>query len=192
MNASQGKDALRSQRALESPQPPSVLSTEMWSRIQERAAREGDGLGHKTAHGYIFLLEMMVRPILMVIGFFLGGAGIVAGGTLLNEGFGVALANAQFDSLTGIGSILAFCTIYFSMCLNLVHSCFNLIFLVPDKVINWVGGVAPAMIGSHHSERTKTALNTMLAKFDIRPSSGGGRRPLGGTSPSSKSDGIRE
>lgn len=40
MNASQSKDALRSQRALESPQPPSVLSTEMWSRIQERAARE--------------------------------------------------------------------------------------------------------------------------------------------------------
>jgi len=127
-----------------------------------------------------------------VIGFFLGGAGIVAGGTLLNEGFGVALANAQFDSLTGIGSILAYCTIYFSMCLNLVHSCFNLIFLVPDKVINWVGGVAPAMIGSDHSERTKTALNTMLAKFDIRPSGGAGRRPLGGTSPSSKSDGIRE
>lgn len=167
-----------------------VIAAPLWAITH--LGGEGDGLGHKTAHGYIFLLEMMVRPILMVIGFFLGGAGIVAGGTLLNEGFGVALANAQFDSLTGIGSILAYCTIYFSMCLNLVHSCFNLIFLVPDKVINWVGGVAPAMIGGDHSERTKTALNTMLAKFDIRPSGGGGKRPLGGTSPSSKSDGIRE
>ncbi|CAG9258615.1 Membrane protein [Burkholderia cepacia] len=167
-----------------------VIAAPLWAITH--LGGEGDGLGHKTAHGYIFLLEMMVRPVLMVIGFFLGGAGIVAGGTLLNEGFGVALANAQFDSLTGIGSILAYCTIYFSMCLNLVHSCFNLIFLVPDKVINWVGGVAPAMIGSDHSERTKTALNTMLAKFDIRPSGGGGRRPLAATSPASKSDGIRE
>ncbi|MDN8071295.1 DotA/TraY family protein [Burkholderia vietnamiensis] len=167
-----------------------VIAAPLWAITH--LGGEGDGFGHKTAHGYIFLLEMMVRPVLMVIGFFLGGAGIIAGGTLLNEGFGIALANAQFDSLTGIGSILAYCTIYFSMCLNLVHSCFNLIFLVPDKVINWVGGVAPAMIGGDHSERTKTALNTMLAKFDIRPSGGGGKRPLAGTSPASKSDGIRE
>ncbi|WP_334033338.1 DotA/TraY family protein [Burkholderia orbicola] len=137
-----------------------VIAAPLWAITH--LGGEGDGFGHKTAHGYIFLLEMMVRPVLMVIGFFLGGAGIIAGGTLLNEGFGIALANAQFDSLTGIGSILAYCTIYFSMCLNLVHSCFNLIFLVPDKVINWVGGVAPAMIGGDHSERTKTALNTML------------------------------
>ncbi|KGD43613.1 conjugal transfer/type IV secretion DotA/TraY family protein [Burkholderia pseudomallei] len=167
-----------------------VIAAPLWAITH--LGGEGDGFGHKTAHGYIFLLEMMVRPILMVIGFFLGGAGIIAGGTLLNEGFGIALANAQFDSLTGIGSILAYCTIYFSMCLNLVHSCFNLIFLVPDKVINWVGGVAPAMIGGDHSERTKTALNTMLAKFDIRPSGGGGRRPLAGTHPSSEPDGVRE
>lgn len=167
-----------------------VIAAPLWAITH--LGGEGDGFGHKTAHGYIFLLEMMVRPVLMVIGFFLGGAGIIAGGTLLNEGFGIALANAQFDSLTGIGSILAYCTIYFSMCLNLVHSCFNLIFLVPDKVINWVGGVAPAMIGGDHSERTKTALTTMLAKFDIRPSGGGGRRPLGGTNPSFKPDGVRE
>ncbi|WP_260433723.1 DotA/TraY family protein [Burkholderia cenocepacia] len=167
-----------------------VIAAPLWAITH--LGGEGDGLGHKTAHGYIFLLEMMVRPILMVIGFFLGGAGIVAGGTLLNEGFGIALANAQFYSLTGIGSILAYCTIYFSMCLNLVHSCFNLIFLVPDKVINWVGGHSPAMVGTDHSDRTKAAVNTLLAKFDIRPSGGSGKRPLGGTSPSSKPDGIKE
>ncbi|WP_186095382.1 DotA/TraY family protein, partial [Burkholderia gladioli] len=189
---------LRPKRLFTFLRKPCSTSTEIAVRLRRNTQAithlggEGDGFGHKTAHGYIFLLEMMVRPVLMVIGFFLGGAGIIAGGTLLNEGFGIALANAQFDSLTGIGSILAYCTIYFSMCLNLVHSCFNLIFLVPDKVINWVGGVAPAMIGGDHSERTKTALTTMLAKFDIRPSGGGGRRPLGGTNPSSKPDGVRE
>ncbi|MBO9749769.1 DotA/TraY family protein, partial [Xanthomonas phaseoli pv. dieffenbachiae] len=167
-----------------------VIAAPLWAITH--LGGEGDGLGHKTAHGYIFLFEMMVRPVLMVLGFFLGGVGVIAGGTLLNEGFGIALANAQFDSLTGIGSILAYCTIYFSMCLNLVHSCFNLIFLVPDKVINWVGGHSPAMIGTDHSDRTKAAVNTLLAKFDIRPSGGNGRRPLGGTNPSSNSDGIKE
>ncbi len=40
MTTSQGRDARRSPRAVESRQPPGVLAPEIWSRIQERAARE--------------------------------------------------------------------------------------------------------------------------------------------------------
>ncbi|PFH09144.1 conjugal transfer/type IV secretion protein DotA/TraY [Collimonas sp. PA-H2] len=164
-----------------------VIAAPLWAITH--LGGDGDGFGHKTAHGYIFLLDVMVRPILMVIGFFLGGAGVIAGGTLLNLLFGVALANAQFDSLTGIGSIIAYCAIYFSMCLNLIHSCFNLIFIVPDRVIIWVGGHSPSAVGSDHSDRTKQNLNTLLAKMDIRPSGGGGKTPLGSTKP--PSNGIK-
>ncbi len=166
-----------------------VVAAPLWAITH--LGGEGDGLGHKTAHGYIFLLDVMVRPILMVVGFFLGGAGIIAGGTLLNQLFGVALGNAQFDSLTGIGSIIAYCTIYFSMCLNLVHSCFNLIFLVPDRVINWVGGHSPSAVGSDHSDKTRHNLNALLTRLDIRPAgSGGGKTPLGSTKP--PANGIKE
>ncbi|MCU1737539.1 MULTISPECIES: DotA/TraY family protein [unclassified Pseudomonas] len=135
---------------------------------------DGDGMGQKSGHGYIFLLNVMVRPILMVIGFFLGGAGVVAGGTLLNQLFGIALANAQFDSITGLVSIVFYLTIYCSMCLNLVHSCFNLIYIVPDQVINWVGGHASGTLGRDDNDKMKNALNVFGAKLEQNIKGGGG------------------
>lgn len=153
-----------------------IIAAPLWAITH--LGGEGDGLGHRTAHGYIFLLNVMVRPILMVIGFFLGGAGIIAGGTLLNQTFGIALANAQFDSVTGLFSIIFFLTIYASMCLNLVHSCFNLIFIVPDQVINWVGGHASGTIGRDDNDRMHNAIRVFGSKLEqLLP---GGGRSAGG------------
>ncbi len=149
-----------------------IIAAPLWALTH--LGGEGDGMGHKSGHGYIFLLNVMVRPILMVIGFFLGGAGVVAGGTLLNQMFGIALANAQFDSVTGLVSIIFYLTIYCSMCLTLVHSCFNLIYIVPDQVINWVGGHAAGTIGRDDNERMKSALNVFGAKLEQNMKSGGG------------------
>lgn len=150
-----------------------VIAAPLWALTHLNG--EGEGMGHKTTHGYIFLLNVMVRPILMVLGFFLGGAALVAGGTLLNQLFGVALANAQFDSTTGLFSIIFFLTIYASMCLNLVHSCFNLIFIVPDQVINWVGGHASATVGRDDNDKLRSAMNVFGQKLDhLVPRGGGG------------------
>jgi conjugal transfer/type IV secretion protein DotA/TraY len=151
-----------------------VIAAPLWALTHLNG--EGEGMGHKTTHGYIFLLNVMVRPILMVLGFFLGGAALIAGGTLLNQLFGVALANAQFDSITGLFSIVFFLMIYCSMCLNLVHSCFNLIMIVPDQVINWVGGHASATIGRDDNEKMRSAMNVFGQKLEHlapRPSLGG-------------------
>ncbi|EKS72275.1 integral membrane protein [Burkholderia sp. SJ98] len=167
-----------------------IIAAPLWAITH--LGGEGDGLGHRTAHGYIFLLNVMVRPILMVIGFFLGGAGVIAGGTLLNLLYGIAVANAQFDSVTGLFSIIFFLAIYASMCLNLVHSCFNLIFIVPDQVINWVGGHASATVGRDDNDRMRNALNVFSNKLEhMMPGSrgGGGRGPgAGGNKPG---DGIK-
>ncbi|MDH4603692.1 DotA/TraY family protein [Pseudomonas syringae] len=160
-----------------------VIAAPLWAITHLNG--EGDGMGQKTTHGYIFLLNVMVRPILMVLGFFLGGAALIAGGTLLNQLFGVALANAQFDSITGLFSIIFFLMIYCSMCLNLVHSCFNLIMIVPDQVINWVGGHASATMGRDDNEKMKNAMNVFGNKLEHlapRPGPSGGRNkgPTGG------------
>lgn len=152
-----------------------IIAAPLWAITH--LGGEGDGLGHRTAHGYIYLLNVMVRPILMVIGFLLGGAGVIAGGTLLNQLFGIAIANAQFDSVTGIASIIFFLAIYASMCLNLVHTCFNLIFIVPDRVINWVGGHAAAVSGQDENDKVRSALNVFSNKLEhMTPRSAGGPR----------------
>ena len=138
-----------------------VVAAPLWAMIH--LAGEGDGFGHKTGHGYIFLLNCMVRPILMVIGFFLGGAIVIVGGKVLNELFMVAVANAQFDSFTGLVSIVGFVCIYVFVLLNMIHSCFNLILIVPDQVINWVGGHAAPNLGRDENDKGRAAFAAVLA-----------------------------
>lgn len=159
-----------------------IIAAPLWAFTH--LGSEGEGMGHKTSHGYIFLLNVMIRPALMVVGFFLGGAALIAGGTLLNQCFGIALANAQFDSLTGLFSIIFYLAIYCSMCLTLVHSCFNLILIVPDQVINWVGGHAAASVGREDNERMRNAMNIFGSRLEhLAPRGGAGgdnRRTKGG------------
>ena len=164
-----------------------IIAAPLWAITH--LGGDGDGMGQRSAHGWIFLLNVMVRPILMVLGFLLGGGGIIAGGTLLNQLFGIALANAQFDSVTGLFTIIFYLVIYASMCLNLVHSCFNLIFIVPDQVINWIGGHASPTIGREDNDRLRNALNVFTNKLEHMPGRGSGGKTSGGGNKAG--DGIR-
>lgn len=141
-----------------------IIAAPLWAITHLDA--EGDGMGARSAHGYIFLLNVMVRPILMVIGFFGGGAILVVGGTFLNDLFSIAIANVQFDSTTGIVTVVAMLFVYFAMCLTLIHSCFNLVMIVPDQVINWVGGTASPTLGRESGEAVRNSVNVLTAKLE--------------------------
>lgn len=126
----------------------------------------GEGMGQKTAHGYIFLLNLMFRPILMVGGFLLGGGIVVIGGTLINKMLPAAIGNAQFDSFTGIATIIGFILIYCSLQVTVVGSSFGLINIVPDQVINWVGGHASSTLGREASDKANHATNVLANKTE--------------------------
>lgn len=116
----------------------SMVASPLWAMTHLDG--EGEGLGQRPTHGYIFLLNVMFRPVFMEIGFVLAGAGIVVLGTLLNSMFGVAMQNAQYDSTTGLVSIIGYIALYVGMCQTLCNSTFSLIHIVPDQVFSWVGG----------------------------------------------------
>lgn len=63
--------------------------------------------GSRAAYGYIYLIDSMIRPLLMVFGFFASVA-IVAGGTILNALYAAALMNVQINSVTGVFSMAGF------------------------------------------------------------------------------------
>ncbi|RQZ11910.1 hypothetical protein DIE15_24735 [Burkholderia sp. Bp9031] len=141
-----------------------IVAAPLWAMTH--LGGEGDGMGQRTTHGYIFLLNVTVRPILMVVGFFSGGAVLVEGGTVLTKFFGIAVANAQFDSLTGIVSVIGYLAIYFMLGANLIHTSFSLIFVVPDQVLNWVGGVATATLGRETTGEVRGALAVFSSKLE--------------------------
>lgn len=108
---------------------------------------EGEGMGPKTTHGYIFLLNLMLRPAFMVVGFLLASVGVTGLGMMLNSMFAIAMANAQFDSVTGIVSIVAYIVLYVGMCQSLCQALFSLINHLPNAVFAWLGASMGNTVG---------------------------------------------
>ncbi|MDE9567200.1 DotA/TraY family protein, partial [Xenorhabdus bovienii] len=57
----------------------------LWSATHIGVGDEG---GHRSSYGYIFLIDVMIRPMLMVFGFVFASTAIVAIGTFLHIMFG--------------------------------------------------------------------------------------------------------
>ncbi len=111
--------------------------------------------GSRAAYGYIFLIDGMIRPMLMVLGFAFASLTIVALGTLLDLLFEPMLINAQANSWTGILSLLAFLAIYARICTTTVCRVFALLVTMPDYVISWLGGREAASILGNMVDETR-------------------------------------
>ncbi|HBH6890067.1 TPA: DotA/TraY family protein [Serratia marcescens] len=115
----------------------------MWSATHLGAEEDK---GSRSAYGYIFLIDMMLRPSLMVLGFFFASVAVMAGGTLLNMLFGPALANANADSIIGLVKMIGWLLIYARIATFGVTRVFGLQATLADYVITFLGGAGMAGI----------------------------------------------
>lgn len=96
--------------------------------------------GSRSAYGYIFLIDMMLRPSLMVLGFFFAAVSVVAVGTILNLLFASALANANADSIVGLFKMVGWLMLYARTSTFAVTRLFGLQASLADYVISFLGG----------------------------------------------------
>ncbi|MFO6428176.1 DotA/TraY family protein [Escherichia coli] len=68
--------------------------------------------GSRATYGYIFLIDGMIRPMLMVLGFAFSSLTLIAIGTLLNILYASAISNVQSNSITGLISLRGILMIY--------------------------------------------------------------------------------
>jgi len=108
---------------------------------------QGEGMGQRAGHGYLFLLNVLFRPVLMVFGFLVGSMFTIALGSLLFKLYPAAMAGVQGNSITGLASIIGFICIFFILCNLIIQGSFNLIHIIPDQVLGWVGNAANAHLG---------------------------------------------
>ena len=101
---------------------------------------DGEGMGQRADKGYMFMLNMLLRPALMVMGFFFASALLVLLGTFFYEQFGTALANVQGNTTTGPFVAIGLVIVLGLGLLTLIQTVFNLIYEIPDRVIAWFGG----------------------------------------------------
>ncbi|WP_261283653.1 DotA/TraY family protein [Serratia quinivorans] len=115
---------------------------------------EGDK-GHRASYGYVFLIDVMIRPMLMVFGFVFASIVVVALGTLLNLMFGSTIANVQANSMTGLASVIGILMVYARICTTTVTRVFSLQVTMPDYIISWLGGREAASILGGMAESAK-------------------------------------
>jgi conjugal transfer/type IV secretion protein DotA/TraY len=116
----------------------------------------------KAEQAIMLLLNLFLRPSLMIFGFIAGIILSYIAIWLLNFGFGIAfqgiikrsiLSGAMFTPLIGgIASII----VYTLVAMGIVNQCFKLIGDVPDRVTRWLsGGQQEQFGGAHGAEEIK-------------------------------------
>lgn len=111
---------------------------------------EGEGIMGKSEQGFMLLVNIFLRPSMMIIGFVTAIALTYVGVWILNYGFGTAASFLITTNVAGINSenymlsqIMGhafYIFIFISLYMTIVQKSFTLIYLLPDKVLRWIGG----------------------------------------------------
>ncbi len=97
----------------------------------------------KSEPAIMLMVNMFLRPTLMILGMVLGMALIYVVIEYFNEAYSVVINgafNMTGDNMQNPFSAAAMMFLYGSIVTTLVHKCFSLIHIVPDNVLNWIQG----------------------------------------------------
>jgi defect-in-organelle-trafficking protein DotA len=115
---------------------------------------EGEGVVGKSEQGFLLIVNVFLRPAMMIIGFILGISLSYVSVWMLQAGFTRAadfLVNDDWNVITEMKSDDIFVAIfargfyvfiYISIYTLLVQKAFTMIYILPDKVMRWIGGSA--------------------------------------------------
>jgi hypothetical protein len=115
-----------------------VVAAPLWAIMH--LTPSGDDIMGGARQGYMMILGVLLRPVLIILGFIFSliAADKVAGG--FNMIFFPAFKMAMTGSVIGLGTSLAMVAIYFGSMVWILHTVFGLIHVIPDKLLRWIGG----------------------------------------------------
>lgn len=105
---------------------------------------DGEGLGHKTEYGYVFMLQSFMRPVMLVLGFVFACMLLEAMGGWLMAIYPLAVANAQMDSMTGFFSLIGYSALFMVLVGGLINSCMSVMYILPDAIFRFIGAQSSA------------------------------------------------
>src|SRR5690606_34761102 len=100
----------------------------------------GQGLAPgAAARTYYVLIDVLLRPVLMVIAFLIASGCIIFVGTVLMVLFFGAMNMAQGNSVTGVLSVVGFVGVFIFAMWSTVTLCFSIVQTMPDQVLGAFG-----------------------------------------------------
>jgi conjugal transfer/type IV secretion protein DotA/TraY len=103
---------------------------------------EGEGFGSRAAHGLLFLLNVLFRPVLMTIGLVSGWLLCNLMGEFLKYLLSILYGSSSygFSGIASIFTYIASVCVMASLMMMTVSKSFSLIHHLPNEVLAWAGG----------------------------------------------------
>ena len=156
-----------------------VISSSVWAFAHLETS--GEGMGDRSGHGYMFLFATLLNPMLSVLGLICGIVALDVMSTFVLMVYPDVIANAAGDNFTGIIKIIGFIIVYVMINLSLVNVCMQLINVVPDNIMDWIGGRISGSLGKGGEDMVGGAAKSSLAGSSWMPNkmpkNGGGGKP---------------
>lgn len=140
---------------------------------------DGDGLGQRTQHSYLFAFNVILRPACMIFGFVAASLGVMVMGNLLLILFAPAVASVQSNGsfMTGLFMMAGLLVVLISLALTMVHAMFNLVHIIPDQIVGWAGGQVNTQLGKDTDDRAKSVFMGGFGKTERAMEMSGGKGP---------------
>lgn len=116
-----------------------VFAAPLWAA--SHAMPEGDGfVGQRAQAGYMVMLSLLLRPILMLAGFYASMPLMIVMGKITLLLFYPFMTSMIGDSLTGIISFVGIMAVFTGLIISIAHRAYGLIHEIPDKIFRFIGG----------------------------------------------------
>jgi conjugal transfer/type IV secretion protein DotA/TraY len=132
-----------------------VIAAPLWMFTHMEA--DGEGMGNKSAHGYLFILNVLFRPALMIMALIAAWLMLEVFGVFLRESLSVLFGSSagQFSGLASLFTFFGVLFIFVSLAITTVNKLFGLIDILPNQVFAWVGGHYNGVGGSEADRESK-------------------------------------
>ena len=130
-----------------------IAAGPIWAFVHLDA--NGEGMGQRTETGYLFIINMLFRPFLMLLGFVAAAALMIVMGSFLFWLYPSVMGNVQGNSITGVASIIGFLIIFWVLMHTLVTTLSNMSVLLPDQALGWAGKAIGASLGRDADQQSR-------------------------------------
>jgi len=133
----------------------SLIAAPLWAAAH--AVPEGEGMsGQHGKQGYMLFLNVLMRPPLMVFGFFISVILMQAIGNFIGDSFGVFASGMNANFLQGPITFFTMMFVVGGIIVVAAHKVFGLVTWLPDNVMRWVGQQVQNLGEGNDEQRTRT------------------------------------
>ena len=162
-----------------------LVAVPVWGILH--ASPEGEGFLPGTVRNeYLLLLDLFVRPSLMVIGFFTGFAVLESLALLIDQGFSVMVSGVTPGHLTGIVGFVALLGVLAGLMTTAAWKAFHLVVWFPEHVLRWIGSSGSPMGTEGESQKTHNTVVAGVAGIPSTAEKGAGKLNRAGSGTSGR------